>query len=134
MKSNTFLIASLLILIGMGAIATSCEKQKATVKKAQLVIDHTNPKTGDDDDDPILQGKARKKIGFAAVIGAKVETFEYGTNTRVGVTFTDSVGDFSQQVKKATYYFRVSELGVGESHITDPISVTQDTSFTILID
>lgn len=134
MKSNKFLIASLLILIGMGAITTSCEKQIAPVKKAQVISNKCTPKTGDDDDDPILQGKLRKKVGFAAVIGAKVETFEYGTNTRVGVTFTDSVGDFTQQVKKATYYFRIGELGVGESYITDPVSISQDTSLTILID
>lgn len=134
MKTNKFLIASLLILIGMGAITTSCEKQKATFKKAQLIINNNAPKTGDDDDDPIIQGKVKKKTGHANLNGTRVDTYEYGTNVRVETKFTDTAGDFTEQIKQGTYYFKVVLPGSSSQFITDTFPVYQNTSVTILVD
>lgn len=135
MKSNIFLIASLLILVGMGAITVSCEKQKTAFKKAQLVADNNNtPKTGDDDDEPIFQGKVRKKIGLTTVGGARVETYEYGTNNKIGTQYTYDPGEFTQQVKKGTYYFKVTVPDDSNLYITDTLSIHQNMQVTILVD
>lgn len=135
MKTNIFLIASLLILVGMGAITVSCEKQKTAFRKAQLILDNSNtPKTGDDDDEPIFQGKVRKKIGLATVGGARVETYEYGTNNKIGTQYTYDPGEFTQQVKSGTYYFKVTVPNDSNLYITDTLSIHQNMQVTILVD
>ena len=128
------MIASLFILIGMGAITVSCEKHKPAFKKARLIVETNNPKTGDDDDEPIIHGKVKKKVGLAGVSGAKVVPFAYGTNDSLPAVFTDSSGEFTKQVKKGTYYFKVMVPGVTSPYVTDTFPVYQNTSATILVD
>jgi len=134
MNKNKFMVASLLILIGMGAITVSCEKHKVNTRKAQIILDNNIPKTGDDDDDPIIHGKVKKKVSLAAVGGAKVVAIAYGTNDSLPAVFTDSLGEFTQQVKKGIYFFKVNVPGVSSPYITDTFSVNQNTSLTILVD
>ena len=129
------MIASLLILIGMGAITISCEKQKTAFRKAQLILENSNnPKTGDDDDDPIIHGKVKKKNNLAPVDGALVGTYVYGTDTVINSQYTDDLGEFTEQVKNGIYYFKVTVPGSSSPYVTDTFSINQDKQVTILVD
>lgn len=135
MNTNKFMIASLLILIGMGAIAVSCEKHKPAFRKAQLILENSNaPKTGDDDDDPMIQGKVKKKHNLAPVDGALVGTYIYGTDAVINTQYTDNLGEFTETVKSGTYYFKVTVPGSSLPYVTDTFSISQNKQVTILVD
>lgn len=132
MKSNMFLIASLLILVGMGAITVSCKKEKVPPCKAKMATINSTPKDGGDDEDPIIRGKV-KKHSFEPVDSAFVETITYGTNIRVGADYTDELGDFVQLVEKGIYYFKVTIPSESTPYVTDTIHVNEDVEVTILV-
>lgn len=133
MKSNMFLVASLLILVGMGAITVSCKKEQvAKYRKAEMCVSETNAKDGGDDEDPIIRGKV-KKHSFEPVDSAFVETITYGTNIRVGADYTDELGDFVQLVEKGIYYFKVTIPGESTPYVTDTIHVNEDVEVTIFV-
>jgi hypothetical protein len=134
MKSNKFLIASLLILVAMGAITVSCKKEKVAFCKAELIFNDNCAKTGDDDDDPIVHGRVKKKQGLMPIDSAYVETMAYGTNLRVGTKYTDNLGEFDQQVDTGTYYFKITIPGFSTPYYTDTFFVTRNRDITILID
>lgn len=135
MKSNKFLIASLLILIGVGAITVSCEKQKAAFRKAQLIVENSNtPKTGDDDDDPIFQGRVRKKMGLSPIDNAKIDTYLYGTDSAINTQYTNNDGEFTETVKGGIYYFKVTPPGSSTPYVTDTVSIRQNMEVIILVD
>lgn len=133
MKSNKFLIASLLILIGTGAILVSCKKENGRVKRVRVEVGTSNEKGGDDDEDPIIQGKV-KHHNLTPVYNATVETIRYPANVIVGTEYTDSLGEFEQQVDSATYFFRVTVPGVSTPYITNRVLIDKDTPITIYVD
>lgn len=134
MYQNKFLIASLLILIGMGAITVSCDKDKTYAKKAKLIVECSPEKDGgEDDEDPIVQGKVKKPSGLA-IDSASVKTVAYNTNIIVASTYTNSTGDFTQKVDAGIYYFSVLVPGETVPFITDTIHVYKDKQVTIIVD
>ncbi len=135
MKSNSFLIASLVILVAMGAITVSCKKEQSNgFRKAEIIVEESpNVKTGEDDEDPVIQGKVKKKNGFAPIDSAYVETVSNATRSTVVASYTNSLGDFVHQVPAGTYYFRVTVPG-GSPFETDTVRVYANTIVTILVD
>jgi len=133
MKTNKFLIASLLILMGMGALVVSCDKVKNRVKRAQLIVNTASEKDGGDDEDPIIQGRVKKKNTFVPIDSAYVETVTYGTNLRIGAKYTDDKGIFTQPADTGTFYFKVTVPGFSTPYVTDTIYIDKDTEVTILV-
>ncbi len=131
MKKNKFMIASLLILVGMGAITVSCKKENVTSRKAQIITEYDLEKTGDQD--PIIRVRVKKRYTLVPVDSADVETYEYGTNLQINQGYTNSSGEYDRQVAGGIYYFRVTPKG-GSSFLTDTIHVHTDVQATILID
>lgn len=126
-------IATLAILVGMGAITVSCKKEQCTkYRKAGLTVVQTKD-GGDDDEDPVIRGKV-KKHNLTPVNGAYVETMAYGTNARIGGVYSDSLGDFVQTVSKGTYYFVVSVPHQSTPFVTDTLHVEEDSEVTIFVD
>jgi hypothetical protein len=132
MKSNKFLIASLLILVGMGAITVSCKKENVTSRKAEMIVEDCLEKTGGDTD-PIIRVRVKKRSTLAPVDSAGIETYEYGTNLQVNSGYTNSSGEYDRQVATGIYYFRVTPKG-GSSLVTDTVHVHTDVQATILVD
>jgi hypothetical protein len=133
MKTNNFMIASLLILIGMGAITVSCQKGKANFRKAKLVTEYANEKTGGDED-PIIRVRVKKKNSFAPVDSAFVETIDYESNMQVNSGYTNALGESKQQVPTGIYYFKVTVPRNSIQYITDTVHVHADIETTILVD
>lgn len=131
MKTNKFMIASLLILVGMGAITVSCKKENVTKRKAEIITEHDLEKTGDQD--PIIRVRVKKKNTLAPVDNAHVGTYAYGTNTQINVGYTNSSGEYDRQVPEGIYYFQVT-VGGGDPVVTDTIHVHTDVQPTILVD
>lgn len=127
------MIASLLILIGMGAITVSCQKEKATFRKAELMTKYTNEKTGGDED-PIIRVRVKKKNSFAPVDSAFVETIDYVSNEQINTGYTNAIGESKQQVPKGVYYFKVTVPRNSIPYITDTVHVKADIETTILVD
>lgn len=126
------MIASLLILIGMGAITVSCRKDKTNSRKAELITQSDDEKSGDED--PIIRVRVKKKQSLIPVGGALVETMTYGTDVRVNSGYTDSLGQYDRQVPPDVYYFKVTVSGNVTPYVTDTVRVNQDTQATILVD
>lgn len=133
MRKNRMMVASVVILIGMGAIIVSCKKEQgAKYRKAQLTTTQAKD-GGDDDEDPVIRGKV-KKHSLAVVGGALVQTMTYGTNVQVGTVYTDSLGEFEQQVASGIYYFKVTVPGNSVPFATDTVHVSKDIEVTIFVD
>lgn len=133
MKSNTILIASLLILIGMGAITVSCKK--VSHKKAEIIeCDEPSRDGGGDDEDPVIRGRVKKKNTFVPIDSAYVETLSSPSHTKVGDCYTDANGDFSQRVSAGIYYFKILPPGATTPYVTDTIHVYKDRNIVILVD
>lgn len=132
MKSNKFMIASLLILVGMGAITVSCKKENVTNRKAKIIIENDLEKTGGDHD-PIIRVRVKKKNTLAPVDNALVGTYTYGTNEQINEGYTNSSGEYDRQVPAGIYYFQVTVSG-GTPVVTDTIHVHADVQPTILVD
>lgn len=132
MKKNKFMIASLLILVGMGAITVSCKKEEVSSRKAQMITESDLEKTGDED--PIIRVRVKKKNTYAPVDNAHVETFVYGTNVRINDGYTNSSGEYDRQVAVGIYYFHVTPQGSSTPVVTDTIHVDKDVMPTILVD
>lgn len=134
MKNRKYLIATLFILAGMGALTVSCEKEKkAPVRKATL-IESDALKLGEDDEDPVIQGKVKKKSNLQPIDSAYVETIRYATNATVRASLTDYKGDFIHTVPQDEYYFKVTVPGRTEPYITDTLRVNGNKSVTIIVD
>lgn len=129
------MIASLLILVGMGAITVSCRKEENTkFRKAKITSCESNNKDGgEDDDDPIIRGRVKKRNN-SVVDSAHVETLTYLSNVKVGDQYTDDAGEFEQTVTIGKYYFRVTVPGVSTPYITDTIHVNADRNIEITVD
>jgi hypothetical protein len=134
MKSNKFMIASLLILVGMGAITVSCKKENVTKRKAQVLTENELEKEGGDHD-PIIRVRVKKRNTLAPLDSADVETYEYGTDLLINDGYTNSSGEYDRQVPAGIYYFRVTPKG-GSSSLSDTIHVHEDDDVqkTILVD
>ena len=135
MKRHNYLVASLVILIGMGAITVSCKKEcNKKNRKAQIVTcEGVTRDGGGDDEDPIIQGKVKKQ-NFTPVDTAFVETMAYGSNIRVGTDYTNNLGEFEQKVDAGIYYFRITPFGESTPFVTDTVHVADDIQVTIIID
>lgn len=135
MKKNNFMLASLLILVGMGAITVSCRKgQNAkNYKKTQVEL-VTSKDGGEDDEDPIIQGRVKKKHSLSAIDNAYVETISYTTNEISRASYSDEDGEFQHQVPADIYYFRVTVSGESTPFLTDTVHVEENSLVTILID
>ncbi len=129
------MIASLLILVGMGAITVSCKKEENTkFRKAKITsCDLNNKDGGEDDDDPIIRGRVKKRNNLV-VYNAHVETMTYLSNVKVGDQYTDSLGEFQQTVTIGKYYFKVTVPGVSTPYVTDTIHVNADRNVNIIVD
>lgn len=128
---NFKMMMTLVILIGMGAITASCNKETPAVKKATMKAVGDMSKTGDEDDeDPVIQGKVRKK-NLTPIDNALVETIAYGSVTVAGSTHTDSTGSFTQRVKTGVYYFRITPQGSTTKYVTDTVNVSGNTTVII---
>ena len=134
MKTNKFMIASLLILLGMGAITVSCKKENVTKRKAQIIAENDLEKTGGDHD-PIIRVRVKKRSTLIPLDSADVETYTYSTDLLVNDGYTNSLGEYDRQVAAGIYYFRVTPRG-GSSSLTDTIHVhdNDDVQKTILVD
>jgi hypothetical protein len=132
MKTNKFMIASLLILVGMGAITVSCKKENVTKRKAEMIVEDCLEKTGGDTD-PIIRVRVKKRNTMAPMDSVQVETYTYGTNLQINYGYTNSSGEYDRQVAEGIYYFRVTPKGES-SFLTDSIDVHTDVQTTILID
>ena len=132
MKTNKFMIASLLILVGMGAITVSCKKENVANRKAEIITENDPEKTGGDHD-PIIRVRVKKKSTLAPVDNALVETYTYGTNVQMNEGYTNSSGEYDRQVPEGIYYFRVTVSGM-DPLVTDTIHVNTDVQATILIE
>lgn len=132
MKTNKFMIASLLILLGMGAITVSCKKENVTKRKAEIIVENDPEKTGGDHD-PIIRVRVKKKNTLAPVDNALVGTYTYGTNEQVNEGYTNSLGEYDRQVPEGIYYFQVTVSGM-DPLVTDTIHVYTDVQPTILIE
>lgn len=132
MKTNKFMIASLLILVGMGAITVSCKKENITSRKAEMIIEDCLEKT-DGDHDPIILVRVKKKHSLAPIDSAEVETITYGTNVTINHGYTNSLGEYERQVPEGIYYFQVTVAGQ-DPVVTDTVSVRNDIQATILVD
>jgi len=126
------MIASLLILVAMGAITVSCEKAKTSVNKAALLVDDSCEKDGGDED-PIIRVRVKKKNTFVPVNNAYVETMSYATGLSVNTGFTNTLGHYDNSVAAGIYYFKVTPSG-GSTSITDTVHVNKDIVATILVD
>jgi hypothetical protein len=133
MKSNKLMIASLLILVGMGAITVSCRKEKANFRKADLMVDNGCERTGGDED-PIIRVRVKKKNTFVAVDSAYVETMTYSTNVRANFGYTNTLGELDQQVATGIYYLKVTVPGYSTPYVTDTMHVSKDIQATVLVD
>lgn len=131
MKTNKFMIASLLILVGMGAITVSCKKEEVKSRKAQIVVESDAEKTGGDHD-PIIRVRVKKKNTLAPIDNALVGTYIYGTNLQINEGRTNSSGEYDCQVPEGIYYFHVT-VGGGDPLVTDTIRVSSDVQATILV-
>lgn len=125
------MIASLLILVGMGAITVSCKKENVTKRKAAIITENDPEKTGGDHD-PIIRVRVKKKNTLAPIDNAYVQTYTYGTNVQINDGYTDSLGEYDRQVPTGIYYFQVTVSG-GDPVVTDTIHVNADVLATILI-
>lgn len=132
MKTNKFMIASLLILVGMGAITVSCKKENVTKRKAEIIVENDPEKTGGDHD-PIIRVRVKKKNTLVPVDNALVGTYTYGTNEQVNEGYTNSLGEYDRQVPEGIYYFQVTVSGM-DPLVTDTIHVNTDVQPTILIE
>lgn len=126
------MIASLLILVGMGAITVSCRKENITSRKAEMIVENCLEKTGGDHD-PIIRVRVKNKNTLAPVDSARVKTYDYVTNRRVNDGYTNSSGEYDLQVLSGIYYFQVTVTG-GTPVVTDTIHVHTDVQATILVD
>ena len=126
------MIATLLILVGMGAITVSCKKENVTKRKAEMITEAVPEKTGGDQD-PIIRVRVKKKNTLAPVDNAYVETYAYGTNLQVNDGYTNASGEYDRQVPAEIYYFQVTVKG-GTPVVTDTIHVRTDVQATILVD
>lgn len=127
------MLASLLILVGMGAITVSCKKEQVIKSRKAQVEVVTLKDGGEDDDDPIIQGRVKKKHNFAPIDNAYVETIAYSSDNTIRTSYTDSDGAFEHQVPASIYYFRVTVPGESTPIITDTVHVSSNSSVTILI-
>jgi hypothetical protein len=131
MQRNKILLASLLILIGVGAITISCEKEKtANLQRARISASRQKD-GGDNDEDPVIRGKVKKNN--LPISGALVETIDRDTKVRVGSAATNDLGEFTQHVAKGTYFFRVTIPGFSIPYVTDAVSVDKDTEVRITV-
>lgn len=130
---NSGTIAALFILIGLGVITVSCEKEKTAPRKAELTIEYAKD-GGDDDEDPVIRGKVKKKNSVVVISGATVEILTYGTNIKIGEEYTDSLGNFEDQVPAGIYYFKVTIPGNSIPIVTDSVHVSKDVQVTIEVD
>ena len=126
------MIASLLILVGMGAITVSCKKEEVRSRKAPIVVESDPEKTGGDED-PIIRVRVKKKNSLAPVDSAGVVTYEYGTDLLMNHGYTNSSGEYDRQVPSGIYYFQVTVKGE-DPVVTDTIHVHTDVQTTILVD
>ena len=134
MKRHNHLLATFLILVGMGAITVSCEKEESTkFRKAKIVAHDSKEKGGEDDEDPIIRGKVRKH-NLTPIDSAYVETIGYSSNSKIGDAYTNTAGEFEQKVPIGIYYFRVTVPGNSTPFVTDTIHVHSDTNVDIFVD
>lgn len=134
MKRHNYLIASLVILIGMGAITVSCKKDRNAVnRKGQVTCENPTRDGGDDDEDPIIQGKVRKQ-NFTPHEDAFVETMAYGSNIRVATDYTDELGEFERKVEAGIYYFKITPYGETVPFVSDTVHVNHNVQVTITFD
>ena len=126
------MIASLLILVGMGAITVSCKKENITSRKAEVIVEDCLEKTGGDQD-PIIRVRVKNKNTLAPVDSARVRTYAYGTNRLINDGYTNSSGEYDRQVPSGIYYFRASVTGWSPV-VTDTVRVRTDVQATILLD
>ena len=127
------MIATLLILVGMGAIAVSCEKAKTNTRKAVLMVDNSCEKTGGDED-PIIRVRVKKKNTFVPVNNAYVETMNYTTSTSVNTGFTNTLGEYDHKEAVGIYYLKVTPSGSSTTYVTDTIHVNTSVTATVLVD
>lgn len=132
---NSGIVAALAMVLGIGGMTVSCEKEALKPVKehtAKMTTEHAKL-GGDDDEDPVIRGKV-KKNNFVAVDSAFVETMTYGTNVRVDSVYTDSIGQFQQKVAAGIYYFKVTVPGFSSPVITDTVHVYRDVQVEIIVD
>lgn len=127
------MLASLLILVGVGAITVSCKKQVVKNHKTQVEV-VTSKDVGEDDEDPIIQGRVKKKHSLSVIDDAYVETISYTTNEIARASYSDDDGEFEHQVPVDVYYFRVTVPGESTPFITDTVTINENSIVTILID
>ncbi|WP_430406286.1 Vmc-like lipoprotein signal peptide domain-containing protein [Fluviicola sp.] len=133
MKNYNLMLASLLILVGVGAITVSCKKQVVKNRKTQVEV-VTSKDGGEDDEDPIIQGRVKKKHSLSVIDDAYVETISYTTNEISQASYSDDNGEFEHQVPVDVYYFRVTVPGESTPFITDTVTINENSIVTILID
>lgn len=134
MKNHKFMIASLLILVGMGAITVSCKKEQSVKNRRAQVEVVTLKDGGEDDDDPIIQGRVKKKHSLSAIDNAYVETITYSTEKVVNASYSNNEGGFEHRVPVNMYYFRVTVPGQTTPFITDTVRINENSMVTIFID
>ena len=121
------IITAMAIVLGIGGMTMSCEKEQIKpTKESKVKTPETQAKDGgDDDDDPVIRGKIRKS-NLTFVDNASVETFEYGTDEKIGTTYTDELGDYGQKVTAGIYYLKVTNLNSNNYVFTDTVHVDKD--------
>jgi hypothetical protein len=58
----------------------------------------------------------------------------YGTNVRAASVYTNSLGEFDEQVPAGIYYFKVTVPGISTPYVTDTVHVSKDMEVTIYVD
>lgn len=129
------MIATLVILIGMGAITISCKKDRRVIRKAELIVENGYEyRLGEDDEDPVIQGRVKKKKSLAPVDSTFVETISNATKNTIMSSYTNNQGEFTHQVPADTYYFRITIPGEPVPFITDTVRVTTNKRVLILLE
>jgi hypothetical protein len=129
---NSGIFTALAMVLGIGVMAVSCEKEEITPVKGQKATTGF-AKIGDDDEDPVIRGKV-KKSNFTPVDSAHVETMVYGTNARLGSVYTNSLGEYTQKVTAGIYYLKVTNPNSGIPVYTDTMHVSSDREVNVIAD
>lgn len=126
-KLNNLQVFTLLILVGF------CSCQKDVVKVSPVELKSFEVQTlkegGDDDEDPIVQGKV-VDADENPINGALVEIYEETAAFPTDSATSDSFGKFEFQVPEGNYYLMVTLTGRNPVS-TDVFNVDSDMQVTI---
>jgi len=123
MKSG--IITAMAIVLSIGGMTMSCEKEQLKPEEKVKTSNGQAKDGGDDDDDPVIRGKVKKSNGLA-VDNASVETFEYGSDDKLGTVYTDELGDYGYKVPPGIYYLKVTNPNSNIAVYTDTVHVHDD--------